>query len=321
MGLKDTAAKNFFGRADILATLLDIVLYDGQPTVKAEQLRETCGEHYRIEKDEAGKYKTDNRFRDKLFEYDTGDGRVSVGLELQSRNDKRMVLRIMRYDCRRYFEMLPHGQLNRIVNIVLSFDRSRHRPASNLKEMTHLAPAVADEHFYNYGFISLNIYDLAVKSELFPCNELKEVLNYFRVDQDSGKFVKALTEGVLKGCLSRDAALVCAVFLGLEIDIDNEAEEIDMCKAIRDFKRECIKEGKKLGLDEGKKLGLDEGKKLGLDEGKKLGLDEGMKIGEENAIKRIVQQLLRMSYSLLDICTITGVSEEIVQEIVLATQQ
>ena len=78
-----------------------------------------------------------------------------------------------------------------------------------------------------------------------------------------------------------------------------------MCKAIRDFKRECINEGKKLGLDEGKKLGLD----------------EGMRIGEENAIRRIVQQLLSMSYSLLDICTITGASEEIVQKIVLATQQ
>ena len=70
-----------------------------------------------------------------------------------------------------------------------------------------------------------------------------------------------------------------------------------MCKAIRDFKRECINEGKKLGLD------------------------EGMRIGEENAIRRIVQQLLSMSYSLLDICTITGASEEIVQKIVLATQQ
>ena len=113
--------------------------------------------------------------------------------------------------------------------------------------------------------------------------------------------MKALTEGVLKGRLSRDAALVCAVFLGLKIDIDNDAEEIDMCKAIRDFKRECIKEG--------------------IQEGKKLGLDEGKKLGEERAVRKIIKNLLRRSFSLLDICTITGASEEMVRSIALTTQQ
>ena len=74
MGLKDTAAKNFFGRPDVMANLLDYVLYGGQPTVQTSQLRELSGEHYRIVQDENGRLKTDNRFRDKLFEYDTGNG-------------------------------------------------------------------------------------------------------------------------------------------------------------------------------------------------------------------------------------------------------
>ena len=106
--------------------------------------------------------------------------------------------------------------------------------------------------------------------------------------------MKAITEGTLKGRLSRDAALVCAVFLGLERDIDNEAEEIDMCKAIRDFRRECIKEGKKLGIDEGKKLGIA--------------------IGEENAIRKVIRNLLGRSFSLLDICALTDAPEKMVQE-------
>lgn len=296
MGLKDTAAKNFFGRPDILAALLDFVLYKGQPTVQVEQLRELCGEHYRIEKDEAGKFKTDNRFRDKLFEYETGGYKVSVGLELQSKNDRRMVLRIMRYDLRRYDAMLSAGQPCRIINIVLSFDRKQRNPTSSLVEMLVPAPDATGDFFFNYGFSSLNIYNLAEKAELFSCNELKEVLNYFRLDQDSRKLVKALTGGMLQGRLSRDAALVCAAFLDLEIDIDNEAEEIDMCKAIKDFKKECIREGKKLGLDEGRKL------------------------GEESAVRKIVKNLLGRSFSLLDICTITGASEETVREIAMATQ-
>lgn len=109
--------------------------------------------------------------------------------------------------------------------------------------------------------------------------------------------MKAITEGTLKGRLSRDAALVCAVFLGLEIDIDNEAEEIDMCKAFRDFKRECIMEGKRLGID------------------------EGIAIGEEKALRSFIKNLLDKSFGLFDICVLTGASEEMVkEEIALAVQ-
>ena len=301
MGLKDTAAKNFFGRPDVMASLLDYVLYGGQPTVQTSQLRELSGEHYRIEQNENGRLKTDNRFRDKLFEYDTGDGKLAVGFEYQSKDDKRMLLRIMGYDNKRNNEMFASGQRSRIINIVLSFVRKKRHPATSLEEMFGKVPPVAEKYCNNYSYIGLNIYDLAEKSEKFSCKELKEVLNYFKNAQDREHLVKAIAEGALKGRLSRDAALVCAVFLGLEIDIDNEAEEIDMCKAFRDFKRECIKEGKKLGIDEGKKLGIA--------------------IGEENALRSFIRNLLDKSYSLLDICSLTGASEEMVREIALTTQQ
>ncbi len=325
MGLKDAAAKNFFGRPDVLASILDYVLYGGQQTVQKSQLRELNGEHCKINQVEVGKFKTDNRFRDKLFEFDMGSDLLSVGLELQSKNDKSMVLRIMRYDLRRFDAMLSRGQRSRIINIVLCFDRKHRSSDSSLRKMFGEAPRIAEKHTYDYGFIGLNIYDLAEKSDLFSCKELKEILNYFKNDQDRVELVKSITEGMLKGRLSRDAALVCAAFMDLQIDIDNEAEEIDMCKAIRDFKRECIKEGKKLGIDEGKKLGIDEGKKLGIDEGKKLGIDEGKKlgiaIGEENAVRAFIKTLLSKSFSLLEICSLTGASEEMVREIALTTQQ
>ena len=245
MGLKDTAAKSFFGRPDVAANLLDYVLYGGQPTVQTSQLRELSGEHYRIVQDNTGRFKTDNRFRDKLFEYDTGEGKLAVGFEYQSKDDKRMLLRIMGYDNKRNNEMFASGQRSRIINIVLSFDRKKRHPATSLEELFGKAPPVAEKYSNNYSFIGLNIYDLAEKSEMFSCKELKEVLNYFKNDQDREQLVKAITEGLLKGRLSRDAALVCAAFMILKIDIDNEAEEIDMRKAIRDFRRECLKEGKK----------------------------------------------------------------------------
>ena len=313
MGLKDTAAKNFFGRPDVMANLLDYVLYGGQPTVQTSQLRELSGEHYRIVQDENGRLKTDNRFRDKLFEYDTGNGKLTVGFEFQSKNDKNMVIRVMRYDIRRIEQALSSGGHGRIINLVLSFDRKSSCLATSLEEMCGKAPSIAEKYSYNYGFVSLNIYDLVEKSELFSCKELKEVLNYFKNAQDREHLMKAITEGTLKGRLSRDAALVCAVFLGLEIDIDNEAEEIDMCKAFRDFKRECILEGKRLGIDEGIAIGEERGIAIGE--------ERGIAIGEEKALRSFIKNLLDKSFGLFDICVLTGASEEMVkEEIALAVQ-
>ncbi len=294
------------------------------PTVQTSQLRELNGEHYRILQDKNGKFKTDNRFRDKLFEYDTGDGKLVVGFELQSKDDNRILLRVMGYDNRRNNEMLSSGQRSRIINIVLSFDRKKRHPASTLEEMFGPAPPIAEKYCNNYSYIGLNIYDLAEKSEKFSCKELKEVLNYFKNDQDREQLVKAITEGLLKGRLSRDAALVCAVFMDLKMDSDNEAEEIDMCKAIRDLKRESkqlgIVEGKQLGHEEGLAEGLEKGRAEGRVEGREKGRAEGFEEGKASARKDYIERLLGMRYSLPAICLLTGASEETVKEITLSLQ-
>ena len=188
-----------------------------------------------------------------------------------------------------------------IYSLLSYFDRKRRAPPTSVKELFGPPPPFAKEYCYDYGFINLNIYDLAEKYEQFSCIELKEVLHYFKVDQDKGELVNALTEGILKGRLSRDAALVCAIFLGLKIRLDNNDEEIDMCKAIRDFKKECIREGKILGRLEGR--------------------EEGQRIGEENALRTFIKNLLDNSFSFLDICKLTGASEEKVEEITLSLQQ
>ena len=68
MGLKDTAAKNFFGRPEVLACLLEYVLPKVVGNIQEDKLRLVSGEYYRILKDDDGQYITDNLFRDQLFE-------------------------------------------------------------------------------------------------------------------------------------------------------------------------------------------------------------------------------------------------------------
>ena len=336
MGLKDTAAKNFFGRTEVLASILDYILYQGRATVQAGQLCDLCGEHHRVLQNEDGSFRTDNRYRDKLFEYNNGEEVVTVGFEYQAYDDDQMTFRVMDYDHRRYKDLDKEGRLHRIINIVLSFDRRHRAPPNNLLQMFSRKNSVVDGFFYNYGFIDLNIYDLAEKYDQFSCKELRNVLYLFKCEKDERLFTRVLRNHRLMGKMSRDAAIVCAIFLGLKIGIDDESEEIDMCKAVRDYTKRCInkgvdrglargkklgiEEGKKLGLEEGKKLGIAEGERLGLEKGERLGLEKGERLGEQRAKRELVERLFNMNLSLLEICHLTGYPEDTVEEITLSLQ-
>ena len=86
--------------------------------------------------------------------------------------------------------------------------------------------------------------------------------------------------------MSRDAAFVCAVFLGFELDINDDTEDTDMCDEVRRFIRKCKKEGREEGRKE--------------------------------TVIMIVKRLLQASFGILEICDYTGASEDAVQEIAMS---
>ena len=147
-----------------------------------------------------------------------------------------------------------------------------------------------------YGYIGLNIYDMAEKSDMFSCEDLKKVLYLFKCEREKRHFMADIESGRLLNAMSRDAVVVCAVFLGLKVKIDDKSEEVDMCKEVRDYTRKCINEGKRLGREEGKKL------------------------GQENALRCFVERLFNMHLGLSEICRLTGISRKKVQEITISLQ-
>ena len=307
MGLKDAAAKNFFGRPDVLAELADCFLFGKRRILRKSLLTDLCGEHPRIVRSECGGYRTDNRYRDKLFECDTGEEVVSISVEYQARNDRRMIPRVMDYNGRLLNTVIDsNGQVHRIMNLVLSFDASSNRAPCELVQMLDKKKSVFDRYFFNYGYVSLNIYDIAEKLDMLPCGELKNVLYLFKCAKDDDRCMADMAKGTLRRFrrMSRDAALVCAVFLGFELDIDDDVEEVDMCRMVSDFKRKCKNEGRK----EGKAKGLKEG------------VAKGLKEGERNAFRKFVARLISQSRSVLEICDLTGASEEYVREVALSIQ-
>ena len=298
MGVKDGVAKNFFGRTNVMAAILDYLLYDGMDVVKESQLHVVNESYYEIEQMPDGRFRTDNRYRDKLFEYSDGQNVISVGLELQSRNDRRMVERIMVYDARRFNELDDEHRMHPIINIVLSFDSNRRSPPCKLSEMTGDGNPLDGGRSFDYGYIPLNIYDMSEKTDMFPCDELQDVLYLFKTQTEGGNFMKVLSKGRCGGRLSRDAALVCAVFLGLDLKIVNGKECYDMCKAVREIKSDARRQGFR--------------------HGRKSGLREGEARGKAETIKAIVTRLLKRRAPMPEICDITGASVDDIHEIELS---
>ena len=93
-----------------------------------------------------------------------------------------------------------------------------------------------------------------------------------------------------------------------------------MCRMVSDFKRKCKNEGRKEGKAEGLKEGKAEGLKEGVAKGLKEGVAKGLKEGERNAFRKFVARLISQSRSILEICDLTGASEEDVREVALSIQ-
>ena len=73
-------------------------------------------------------------------------------------------------------------------------------------------------------------------------------------------------------------------FLGFKLDIDDDAEVVDMCNEFRRFERKCREEGKR------------------------------------EALVEYVKRLVKKGLSILEICDFTGASDETVREIILSLE-
>ena len=142
----------------------------------------------------------------------------------------------------------------------------------------------------------------------------------FKCVNDNSQFTEDITKGRLARMrrMSRDAALVCVAFLGFKLDIDDDAEVVDMCNEFRRFERKCLKKGREEGLQEGFEKGHEEGLQEGLEEGRQEGRQEGLEEGRRETLIGIVKRLVKKGLSILEICDFTGASDETVREIILS---
>lgn len=87
---------------------------------------------------------------------------------------------------------------------------------------------------------------------------LREVLGCIKYSND-GEKLSSFIKNNTRMTVERNAARVIQAITKITIDLSEETEEVDMCKAIDDMMQESRAEGKAEGIAEGKAEGRTEG--------------------------------------------------------------
>lgn len=105
---RDITTKNFLSDPVIFCDLYNGALFGGEQILRPDELRQLNGETALLVPDKQGKKKTENRFRDLVFEAKIG-GRIAVlACEVQDKIHFSMPVRGMLYDALNYSEQVKN---------------------------------------------------------------------------------------------------------------------------------------------------------------------------------------------------------------------
>ena len=113
---------------------------------------------------------------------------------------------------------------------------------------------------------------------------MKEIMSeedsdFYHVDRETAQFIKEMT--------------------GVNIEIQEDEEDVNMCKAWEDMAIDMKNEGVQLGLRQGEQIGLQRGEQLGLQEKNRL----------------VIKNMLKRGYSEEDILAIAECEPEDIEQV------
>lgn len=287
MGVKDAAAKQFLADNRRFADVCNYFLYQGEEIIRPESLQEQDGEEllYLSGKDQKEIFL--QRWRDILksavIKSSSDCIYLIIGLENQSEIHYAMPVRNMLYDTIRYCNQVDEaGKRHRrekdwknsaeflsgfgkedrllpVVTITIYWGSGKWDGPRSLHDMMqiasnnngHVTASVQPDILKYVADYKLN---LIVPSEVenfdhfhTSVREVLEVIRYAENEEAMGKLIH--TNSAYQN-LENEAVDIINVFAGLNLSINEEKGETDMCKAWDDHRKAGVIEGRKEGITE-----------------------------------------------------------------------
>ena len=262
---KDVAAKNYIGRNEVFATIMNYMLFNGENVIKPESLESI---------DTASLFKgsdTDTqRYRDLLKEaiikYDKDAYYTILGIENQNLIDLTMPLRIACYDIASYDKQLTelkrkhkdnndlHSRVERmsriaygdklkpVYTVVVYFGREEWKQPLSLLDMCDISPSVKPL-LNDWKMPLLDIGRLTIESYKKFTSDVglifKSLSNNTKTDATTAR---ELIAGYKKGKLSDEGMQLLRAYFGIDIVAMSEKGVLSM-----DYTEEDAKIGRHLG--------------------------------------------------------------------------
>ena len=157
MGKQDIAEKTLLSYNDVFADILNVLLFDGEQVVKAEELSDS--QTFSQYKAVAGDIKEQERDVAKCW--NKGTLCLSLfGFENQTKKDNMMPLRVIGYDGAAYREQTKNkaDELYPVITLVLYFGtESEWKKPQSLKDSLHIDSRI-EKYVSNY---TMNVFNLA----------------------------------------------------------------------------------------------------------------------------------------------------------------
>ena len=318
MGAKDLAFKAYFAKAEPFADVVNMAFRKFGFAVDPSRLREldsvqvmstpigNCGHRPSSLR---------QRIHDtvKVLTLEEGGEKkvVMLGLEGQSAPERFMPLRIWQYEdhtlafaARRLPGMgrgRPKGgmrPLPSVLMLMLYMGLGNWPGATRLSQLQRRPNGPISRCMNDIRMNVLTITEISRRPVDSFQSDIGVVANAIVHVGSPKAFARAMGRSERFRHLSCEAADLVNAYTGMNLEIPNDKEEIDMCYARKFWEQTAETRGEKRGIkigerrsrkegkEEGIKIGEERGRKKGKKEGRQEGKEEGIKIGEERGEKR-----------------------------------
>ena len=280
MSKKDTVTKTFMRENTVFADAFNYLIFNGKKVIQPERLQEldTTELVQLIAKGKNNKNESVQKYRDILkaavIMEDENADYLLLGIENQTEIHYAMPVRNMIYDALQYGNQVAAiaaqnvkekkaptraeflsgfykaDKLRPVITLVLHFGADPWDAATSLHEMMYFPLEEMRTFIQDY---KIHLIDPAAlkpdELEKFSTS-LREVLGCIKYSKDKEKLSSFIRNNT-RMMLEINAARVIQAITNITLDLSEEVEEVDMCKAIDDMMQDSRKEGKAEGRTEG----------------------------------------------------------------------
>lgn len=277
MASKDAITKLYMRDKKTFADVFNFLIYEGQKTINPDNLRELDSSVVVVPYGKDGKPFPAQKTRDllKLATIMADDEAiyVALGIENQSQIHYAMPVRIMFYDAAYYVSQIEEtatkhradsdkpetgaeflsgfyrtDKMTPVITVVFYFGSEPWTGPRSLYDMFPVLNKALQKFVPDYPINLIAPFELSDNEIERFHTDLKQVAQSVKYANDLNRFKEVMSGVPNGGRLSRRAADVINVVTNANLKFPENEEEVDMCLAIEEMRREEREEGREEGI-------------------------------------------------------------------------